>query len=327
MSHHHYKQQALELLKSIETGASKPAGYINPNKYIQHNLYAADGLQGFGELLQQLPPNSAKIKTARVFQDGDYVFTHTDYDFFGPKVGFDIFRFEDDKIVEHWDNLQETAPANPSGHTMTDGPTESQDLDQTEANKKLVRNFVEDIFINGKMDRFGNLFDGDKYLQHNPQGGDGVSGLGAVGADAGVSGHGVQDCADGVFHAEEPGTVPRHWGGSLRTEAKGARVSASPTQDGQAGLHARRPRGNSGPGDLKPGYGPRRFLRPVLGGQRLKSHFRFYRLAGGTEHTTTRHSYGAGTHRHLGRFLHSRVSEEAQRHEQRAKRHHQRYSE
>ena len=35
-------------------------------------------------------------------------FLHTDYNFFGPKIGFDIFRFEDGKIVEHWDNLQET---------------------------------------------------------------------------------------------------------------------------------------------------------------------------------------------------------------------------
>ena len=33
-----YKQQAAELLKSIETGDSKPLTYINPAKYIQHNL-------------------------------------------------------------------------------------------------------------------------------------------------------------------------------------------------------------------------------------------------------------------------------------------------
>jgi hypothetical protein len=29
-----------------------------------------------------------------VFEDGDFVFAHTDYDFFGPKIGFDVFRFE-----------------------------------------------------------------------------------------------------------------------------------------------------------------------------------------------------------------------------------------
>ena len=45
----------------------------------------------------------------RVFQDRDFVFARTEYDFFGPKIGFDIFRFEEGLIVEPWDNLQETA--------------------------------------------------------------------------------------------------------------------------------------------------------------------------------------------------------------------------
>jgi predicted SnoaL-like aldol condensation-catalyzing enzyme len=180
MSNQNNKQKVFDLLKSIETGDSQPASYINPNKYIQHNLAVADGLKGFGELLHQLPPNSAKVKTVRVFQDGDYVFAHTDYNFFGPKIGFDIFRFEAGKIVEHWDNLQATASANPSGHSMMDGPTESKDLDKTERNKSLIRNFVEDILVNGKMEKLASYFDGDNYTQHNPQIGDGLSGLGAA---------------------------------------------------------------------------------------------------------------------------------------------------
>jgi predicted SnoaL-like aldol condensation-catalyzing enzyme len=119
-----HKQQVVALLKSIETGDSGPVGVINPDKYIQHNLGAADGLAGFGALLQALPPRSARANTVRVFEDGDYVFAHTNYNFFGPKIGFDIFRFENGRIVEHWDNLQETTGRNPNGHTMTDGPTE-----------------------------------------------------------------------------------------------------------------------------------------------------------------------------------------------------------
>lgn len=173
------KQKVTDLLKSIETGATKPVGYINPEKYIQHNLGAADGLAGFGALLSQLPANSANVNTVRVFQDGDYVFSHTDYNFFGPKIGFDIFRFENGKIVEHWDNLQETPKqANPSGHTMIDGTTEVKDLDKTASNKKLVKNFVNDILVNGKMEKLAGYFDGDNYIQHNPQIADQLSGLG-----------------------------------------------------------------------------------------------------------------------------------------------------
>ena len=100
------KQQVVELLKAIETGAAEPVGYINADNYKQHNLLIGDGLAGFGEALQALPVGSARVNTVRVFQDGDYVFAHTDYNFFGDKIGFDIFRFENGKIVEHWDNLQ-----------------------------------------------------------------------------------------------------------------------------------------------------------------------------------------------------------------------------
>lgn len=172
------KEKVVALLKSIETGATEPVGYINPNKYIQHNLAVADGLAGFGAVLQALPPKSAKVNTVRAFEDGDFVFTHTDYNFFGPKIGFDIFRFENGLIVEHWDNLQETAKPNPSGHTMIDGAAVSTDLNKTEENKKLVKQFVEDILVNGKMDKLAGYFNGDNYIQHNPLIPDQLSGLG-----------------------------------------------------------------------------------------------------------------------------------------------------
>ena len=96
------KQQVADLLKSIETGDPAPAAVVNPSKYIQHNLAVADGIAGFAALLQALPKGSARVNTVRLLQDGDLVAAHTEYEFFGPKIGFDIFRFENGKIVEHW---------------------------------------------------------------------------------------------------------------------------------------------------------------------------------------------------------------------------------
>jgi predicted SnoaL-like aldol condensation-catalyzing enzyme len=174
------KQQVTELLKAIETGAGEPVAVINPARYTQHNLGIADGLAGFGAALAQLPKGSARVSTVRVFQDGNFVFAHTDYDFFGPKIGFDIFRFENGKIVEHWDNLQTTAGPNPSGNSMTNGPTTPTDLDKTAANKALVRQFVDDILVNGRMEKLTGYFNGDAYVQHNPQIANGLSGLGAA---------------------------------------------------------------------------------------------------------------------------------------------------
>ncbi|WP_408018367.1 hypothetical protein [Shewanella sp. 10N.286.52.A9] len=174
------KQKAVAVISSIETGEQTAIGYINPEKYIQHNLAVADGLAGFGAVLQQLPKGSAKVKVKRAFQDGDYTFTHTEYNFFGPKVGFDVFRFEEGKIVEHWDNLQAIAPANPSGRTQLDGATEVTDLDKTDSNKAIVADFVATILMKGDMSKINQFIDNDDnaYIQHNPAIADGLSGLG-----------------------------------------------------------------------------------------------------------------------------------------------------
>ncbi|MEO0341334.1 MAG: hypothetical protein AAF242_19255, partial [Bacteroidota bacterium] len=121
------KEKAVALIESIQTGAQEPAGYVNPNKYIQHNLGVADGLEGFGQVLANAPEGGFKAKVIRAFQDGDFVFLHNEYDFFGPKAAFDVFRFEDGKIVEHWDNMAAITPPNPSGRTQLDGATEVTD--------------------------------------------------------------------------------------------------------------------------------------------------------------------------------------------------------
>ena len=173
------KDKIVALLTSIETGDPKPVGYINPEKYIQHNLMVGDGLAGFGEVMKQLPEGSAKARVVRAFQDGNYVFTHTEYDFFGPKIGFDIFRFEDGMIVEHWDNLQEIATRkNPSGSTQIDGPTEAADLDKTGANKALVAGFVRDVLQGANPGKITEYCSTEQYLQHNPNVGDGLDALG-----------------------------------------------------------------------------------------------------------------------------------------------------
>tara|TARA_R110000751_G_scaffold2470_3_gene13099 strand:+ start:116290 stop:117177 length:888 start_codon:yes stop_codon:yes gene_type:complete len=172
------KEKTIAVLKSIETGDKKAISYINPKKYTQHNLSVGDGLDGFGALLQLAPKDGFKVNTIRAFQDGDYVFTQTVYDFFGPKVGFDIFRFENGLIVEHWDNLIPVADLNPSGHSQTDGTKSITDLEKTQANKTTVSNFVNDILVNGKMEKLQGYFNGDQYIQHNPNIADGLSGLG-----------------------------------------------------------------------------------------------------------------------------------------------------
>lgn len=171
-------KKAVALLESIETGDKAPVAHINPDKYIQHNLMVGDGLKGFGEVLSKLPKGSAKVDVVRAFSDGEYVFTHTRYNFFGPKIGFDIFRFEKGKIVEHWDNLQGIANKTASGRSQIDGISKAVDLNKTNENKKLVKAFVDDILMGKNPEKITTYISTEKYLQHNPAVADGLPALG-----------------------------------------------------------------------------------------------------------------------------------------------------
>jgi len=174
------REKAVALLNSFNTGDQTPIGYINPEKYIQHNLGVGDGLAGFGEVMHHAPEGGFKANVVRAFEDGDFVITHTEYDFFGPKAGFDVFRFEEGKIVEHWDNLAEITPPNPSGRTQLDGATTISDLEKTEANKALVTAFITDVLMNGEGEKLPTYINPEHYVQHNSAVADGLDGLGAA---------------------------------------------------------------------------------------------------------------------------------------------------
>ena len=174
------KEKVVALLNSFNTGDQTPISYINPTKYIQHNLAVGDGLAGFGEVMKNAPEGGFKANVVRAFQDGDYVVAHTEYDFFGPKAAFDVFRFENGIIVEHWDNLTEVTPPNPSGRTQFDGFADITDKEKTTDNKKVVETLMNEVFLNGKMDNLATLINPTKYIQHNSRVADGLDGLGAA---------------------------------------------------------------------------------------------------------------------------------------------------
>src|ERR1700712_1600774 len=142
-----HKAQVVALLKSFENGDPKPIGSISATKYIQHNLGVGDGRASLATMLAGRPKGSTTVDTVRVFQDGDYLIAHSEYNFSGnARIGFDVFRFEGDQIVEHWDNLQaKAAQPSPGGHTMTDGPTVAPDLDRTAAKKALMQTYMDDL--------------------------------------------------------------------------------------------------------------------------------------------------------------------------------------
>ncbi|MFF2890131.1 nuclear transport factor 2 family protein [Paenibacillus sp. NPDC057967] len=174
-------RKAIAVLESFESGSPEAiTAYVHPDCYIQHNQALSDGREAMLGALDHLQKIGTKVSVKRALVDGDYVVLHSVYQFFGPKIIFDIFRFEHGLIVEHWDNMQEMVERTPSHHTMIDGAVTNKDIDKTDVNKALVTSYVENILLGKNPDLLSSYFDGDRYIQHSPHIADGLSGVHAA---------------------------------------------------------------------------------------------------------------------------------------------------
>lgn len=178
-------QKALELINTFATGDAEKAASLLAEGYIQHNLAYGTGCDAFVGSVQYLAsaPVKTTVKNIRAYEDGDKVFLQTVYNFagVGEQVAFDIFRFDENgKIAEHWDNLAAKAAPNPSGRTQIDNLAEVKDIDKTEENREVVKNFLHDVMMGKAPEKTPDYFDNGKYIQHNTGIADGLDGLGAA---------------------------------------------------------------------------------------------------------------------------------------------------
>ncbi len=174
------KDRIRAMLKSLETGDSAAVSVVNEAKYIQHNPQTHEGSEGLAVLFKRLSETSTRVNIVRAFEDGDYVFAHTEYDFSRRNIGFEIFRFEDGFAVEHWDNIQKREAPNESGQSMVGGEVVSSDLELTEVNRSLVKRFVNDVLIAKDYDKLDDFINPHTFTEHNPRSQDGVNALRAL---------------------------------------------------------------------------------------------------------------------------------------------------
>ncbi|GAB5446452.1 nuclear transport factor 2 family protein [Gymnodinialimonas sp.] len=177
--------------------------------YIQRNPMLPSGSATIEAFLSRPVDPDAPVppptELHRIFGEGDLVATHSTYYNFGPTpmVAFDVFRIEGGRIAEHWDNLTPLrSEPNPAGRTQVDGATEVTDLDQTQANRELVLDLVERMFIGGERVDVTQYINPTLYLQHNPDAGDGLQGLQDLMAQNAASGMAMQYRDVGLVVAE-----------------------------------------------------------------------------------------------------------------------------
>lgn len=114
------KQTAIAFLETafIEKDPNKAVQLYLGNYYKQHNPNCPNGKDGFlNYAKRRIAENpNRKMNIKRVIAEGDYVVIHIHHVFaetdkLYPEAphgmaAVDIFRFENEKIVEHWDVLQ-----------------------------------------------------------------------------------------------------------------------------------------------------------------------------------------------------------------------------
>jgi predicted SnoaL-like aldol condensation-catalyzing enzyme len=151
--------------------------------YIQHNPFIPTGRDPFvGLLTTVLEDNGTKVENIRILEEGNFVAIHnlwTNAAPFGADtvVSFDILRFDENgKIAEHWDALQAWEFPTVNGNSMTDGPTTITNLEETEANKTLAVNIIQDVLMGQNPSNITNYIAED-YIQHNPQIDNGLQGI------------------------------------------------------------------------------------------------------------------------------------------------------
>jgi predicted SnoaL-like aldol condensation-catalyzing enzyme len=180
------KAVAVRVLKGVfEQGDTLVVDrYVRPD-YIQHNPSAPDGAETLKNLgvgfHQQFPDAEYDVK--RVISEGDLVVVHSNTVTTPGTRGaavFDIFRFQDGKIAEHWDVSQNVPETSANGNDMFS--TESWPRTRqpgpawlTASSKKLVTKAFDEIVVRKDLSAIDRYF-GPEYHQHNPFAVDGVEG-------------------------------------------------------------------------------------------------------------------------------------------------------
>ena len=113
--------------------------------FAQHSTLYADGVDGYLPLFRLFNKQN-DILTYNLFRDEDHVVAHISYggrwNNSVPQVALEVFRIEDGRIAEHWDNIEDFVVVDQTPASIERSPSD------VGANEILVRNMIADVFVN-----------------------------------------------------------------------------------------------------------------------------------------------------------------------------------
>jgi predicted SnoaL-like aldol condensation-catalyzing enzyme len=155
--------------------------------YIQHNPQVADGSVALKAMATQwiagMPPTTVDFR--KILAEGNLVILHVrtpSPDGTSFQAITEYFRVENNKLVEHWDVIQDAPTTSANAHPMFGNDantTAARNLVQEEANKQLVITFYQRLFGAKDVTAIDDYIV-ENYIQHNPQVADGRAAIKAM---------------------------------------------------------------------------------------------------------------------------------------------------
>lgn len=167
-----------QIASSFVTASKNDTNFFDSllsDDFSSYDQYWGGEKEGF-MLSRNSDESFSQMKPIRILQDSSLVAVHSRM--LGDTLRFrwDILRIEQQQIQEHWSNVNDSIGISPDGHSEIDGPTIPEQLELTDSNRALVKQFVNQCLINedGGARKFFNL---GLYIQHDRNVGDGLIAL------------------------------------------------------------------------------------------------------------------------------------------------------
>lgn len=141
--------------------------------YTNHNMMAPDGIAPVHHLAKwAVEWDGVHVIVRRALAEGDLVVLHSLYSNLvgikGQRAAFDIFRFHEGMIVEHWDCLELSVAPDESGLSQIAGSVDIRDPGDGDKNRAIVLDFIETVVVPNTADASGTFIDPANFVEHQP---------------------------------------------------------------------------------------------------------------------------------------------------------------